>query len=197
MQEEEHCETIKILSFDCGIKNLAYCLLEVDKTAATLSIVEWDIINIISGDKSVKSVKFGDLASLLMESLKLTFDGSYDYILIENQPCIKNPTMKSIQMMIYSYFLLYQPPSTQLLLISASNKLKPIVIPPGYTGSTSTSDYKKKKEAAVEITRFYLREVLKDQANEIKLGAEKKKDDLCDSFLQAIYFIKKELSLSF
>ena len=28
-----------------------------------------------------------------------------EYIIIENQPVLKNPTMKSIQMMLYSYFL--------------------------------------------------------------------------------------------
>ena len=29
-----------------------------------------------------------------------------DLVVIENQPALKNPTMKSIQMMIYSYFLI-------------------------------------------------------------------------------------------
>ena len=29
-----------------------------------------------------------------------------DKVVIENQPALKNPTMKSIQMMIYSYFLI-------------------------------------------------------------------------------------------
>ena len=30
-----------------------------------------------------------------------------DLVVIENQPALKNPTMKSIQMMIYSYFLIH------------------------------------------------------------------------------------------
>ena len=29
-----------------------------------------------------------------------------DYVLIENQPCMKNPKMKSLQMIIMTYFLL-------------------------------------------------------------------------------------------
>ena len=29
-----------------------------------------------------------------------------NHVLLENQPALKNPTMKSIQMMIYSYFLI-------------------------------------------------------------------------------------------
>ena len=30
-----------------------------------------------------------------------------DIVVIENQPVLKNPTMKSIQMVLYSYFLIY------------------------------------------------------------------------------------------
>ena len=29
-----------------------------------------------------------------------------DSVIVENQPSLKNPTMKSIQMMVYSYFLI-------------------------------------------------------------------------------------------
>ena len=35
-----------ILSFDVGIKNLAYCLLEYDPDKKTKLIKEWDIINL-------------------------------------------------------------------------------------------------------------------------------------------------------
>ena len=37
---------MKILSFDVGIKNLAYCLIEVsDKDNKEHKILDWDIIN--------------------------------------------------------------------------------------------------------------------------------------------------------
>ena len=39
---------MKIISIDVGIKNLAYCLLEVDTTTTieTLNIIKWDSINL-------------------------------------------------------------------------------------------------------------------------------------------------------
>ena len=38
---------MKILSFDVGIKNLAYCLGDIDEETKKLTIVEWDIINLL------------------------------------------------------------------------------------------------------------------------------------------------------
>ena len=45
-------------------------------------------------------------------------------IVIENQPVLKNPTMKSIQIMLYSYFLIKNKNIKIIKLLNASNKLK-------------------------------------------------------------------------
>ena len=47
-----------------------------------------------------------------------------DHIIIENQPVLKNPTMKSIQIMLYSYFLLKNKKMKSIQLVNACNKLK-------------------------------------------------------------------------
>ena len=39
-------DTKKILSFDVGIINLAYCLLEIDETKQTFTIIKWDTIDL-------------------------------------------------------------------------------------------------------------------------------------------------------
>jgi hypothetical protein len=39
---------MKIISFDVGIKNLAYCIIDYDNS---LNILEWNIINLISDSK--------------------------------------------------------------------------------------------------------------------------------------------------
>lgn len=41
---------MKILSFDIGIKNLAYCLGEYDNNTNKLSIIEWKIINLLEDE---------------------------------------------------------------------------------------------------------------------------------------------------
>ena len=45
-------------------------------------------------------------------------------IIIENQPVLKNPTMKSIQIMLYSYFLIRNKNIEKIKLVNAYNKLK-------------------------------------------------------------------------
>ncbi len=40
---------MKLLSFDVGIKNLAYCLFEVDMNK-NFSIIEWNIISLLNNE---------------------------------------------------------------------------------------------------------------------------------------------------
>ena len=66
-----------------------------------------------------------------------------DIVIIENQPALKNPTMKTIQMMLYSYFLIKGIVIEERLvstieMINAKNKLK------AYNGPEIVSDIKDK-----------------------------------------------------
>lgn len=120
------------------------------------------------------------------------------YVLIENQPCMKNPTMKSIQMIVYTYFYVRGITDVvecdklkEIVFLSASNKLKV------YDGPLLTFDVKSKytlsKKLGIEHTKYFLKD------NEEKLSffnSHKKKDDLADAFLQGVYFINKRLKLS-
>ena len=132
----------------------------------------------------------------LFDNTKHLLDCSY--VLIENQPCMKNPTMKSIQMIVYSYFYIRgikdadeDKKIKDIVLLSASNKLKV------YDGPKLTFDVKSKytlsKKLGIEHTKYFLKD------NEEKLSffnSHKKKDDLADAFLQGVYFINKRLKLS-
>jgi len=121
---------MKILSWDVGIYNLSYCILE--KKEDSIKIIEWDIINLVDNDemKKNRSLIFENIPRKLHENPKLL---DVDIVVIENQPSLKNPQMKSIQMILYSYFLILgkiigngenMSYIDKVVFCSASNKLK-------------------------------------------------------------------------
>ena len=94
---------MKILSWDIGIKNLSYCILE-SENKNNVKIIDWGIIDISPYNKKdsknlYKIVKI--MYSKLNDILEIVKE--CDVVLIENQPCMKNPIMKSIQILLYSY----------------------------------------------------------------------------------------------
>jgi len=98
---------MKILSWDIGMYNLSYCIIERKETESGLrdEIVDWNIVNLIE-DEEMKKNKirlFENIPRKLQEYPQLL---DVDVVVIENQPSLKNPLMKSIQMIVYSYFLI-------------------------------------------------------------------------------------------
>lgn len=115
-------------------------------------------------------------------------------IIIENQPVLKNPKMKSIQIMLYSYFLIRNKNINAIQLINASNKLKV------YKGKLDSEidnklklikdKYKKNKMTAIEHCRKIM-ELNKENKFIEEFDTHKKKDDLADAYLMCQYFIGK------
>ena len=197
-----------ILSFDIGIKNLSYCLVKSElnnNNINKIEIIDWDIINILKDNEKVKSINIDELSKRLYIKLNEVFkDKEFDIVLLENQPVLKNPVMKSVQMLIYGFFL-YQ--KTNLIkniklikLINASNKLKielllnnefkelkKIIDNKDYNTKLKYSINKKK---AIDYTLLYLDYIKLNNYKEF-FNLHKKKDDLADSFLQSIYYIEK------
>ena len=218
---------MKYLSFDVGIKNLAFCSLDDNK-----KILDWGIINldknpicqcglqkeccksstfIVVSDngetkysctthtkKYKKKKKMNNdrdifnLSKIMINELNSKEDFlNHEIICIENQPALKNPTMKTVQMILYSYFMIEgatkDTPVNEVHMINARNKLKV------YKGPEIKCDikekYKKNKYLSVEYTKLM---ILEEDNKFIELFTEsKKKDDLADAYLQGIYFIDK------
>jgi hypothetical protein len=113
-------------------------------------------------------------------------------VIVENQPSLKNPTMKSIQMIVYSYFLVNgickdDSSIVGLEMINARNKLKV------YKGEPIKCDiketYKRNKFLAV---KYCEKMIIDEEQKFIDLyNVSKKKDDLSDSYLQGIYYLNK------
>ena len=89
---------MKILSWDVGIYNLSYCVLESIENK--IDILDWDIINLIDNEemKKNRTLIFENIPRKLYEKSNLL---DVDIVVIENQPSLKNPQMKSIQMILY------------------------------------------------------------------------------------------------
>lgn len=113
------------VAFDIGVKNLSYCVMDEH-----FKVIEWNIIDVTKhlDDKSAKN--FHVLASSLFSQLQAHFshDMSIDSVVIENQPAFKNPTMKSIQMCVYSFFAMRNlhlvERKIKMSFIAASTKVK-------------------------------------------------------------------------
>mgnify|MGYP000865832786 CR=1 len=122
---------------------------------------------------------------------------SSNKIVIENQPAFKNPTMKSVSIILYSYFIMHKHPCVQF--ISASGKLK---VNAKLTENILSSFPKKKKyEITKKIAIVYSKELInryfKHNTKWINiLDKSHKKDDLCDAFLHAYYHLFGSTGLS-
>lgn len=100
---------MKIASFDVGIKNLAVCIIDHSSEDLSNTIIDWKVIKLVDDDKKVnKGVNIQEMADrlyvILEEELADKWGGQIDHVLIENQPVMKNPLMKTVQMLIFGFF---------------------------------------------------------------------------------------------
>tara|TARA_B100001094_G_scaffold95220_2_gene91203 strand:+ start:14271 stop:14927 length:657 start_codon:yes stop_codon:yes gene_type:complete len=114
------------------------------------------------------------------------------YVLIENQPALKNPVMKSIQMIIYTFFVIEgvmnnESTIEKIHMVNARNKLKVYKGPK--IECNKKGKYAQNKYLSVEYTKIMIQG--EDEKYCELFTQSKKKDDLADSYLQGIYWIEK------
>ena len=161
-----------VLSFDVGIRNLAYCHLRGD------SIEHWGVLDL--------GVKMNSSTEAITRALVTTLDAHSDEfkdakdIIIEKQPA-RNPKMRYIEGMLSAYFFIKHPESkTQ----SYSPKYKL-----GKNTFKGLSNYSERKKLGVKRTREFLEKTQETNRRNAELFEKsKKKDDLADSLLQALSF---------
>lgn len=195
---------MKILSFDVGIKNLSYCVMEKNEETNGIQIHHWGIINLVDDETQKTNMNY-----TLFENIPKKFDekpellDGIQQVLIENQPTLKNPTMKSIQMIIYSYFLIRGKIDKKdgilenIRFISATNKLKvyqgPYIDPDLYT---KTGNLKKTNKKNQPVILDYFKEENKE-CEEAKHLEEEEAESLKDikKGSAICYGDKKKLSI--
>ena len=174
----------RYLSIDVGIKNLAYCICTNNR-----EICEWNVISLAKA-KDTKDTKDTLKPSLieLGKQIKHHFDElnlskKADIVLIENQVAPIASNMKSLQCMIAQYFIMNDVPNIHF--VSASMKLKGIA----KKGTT----YKERKALGVMTTIENVKKYEIDAPKWLEfVQTHKKKDDLCDAYMQCIAFISAD-----
>jgi len=193
----------KYLSFDIGIKNLAYCLLEVDDSTEyrNIKILEWGVMDLAQGQK-VKELDLMTIHSRMIDALNgcdfLNSNSDINTAILENQPCLMNPTMKSVQILLFASLWMRKEDGVidigKMAMFSARNKLE------AYDGpeidfSHIKTKYTRTKKLSIAYTKYML--VESEQSHEMKELFEnsKKKDDLADAYLQGLTYIKKKVKI--
>ena len=134
-----------------------------------------------------------------MTNLKL--DG-VSQIIIENQPALKNPKMKSVQLFIYTYFFckMKEGKFPELANVSFFNASKKLFNKEQHTRTqqppqeveqkapeklSDYQSYKKRKNDSIDIVKGFLQDLGDWSAY---FQSHPKKDDLADSLLQGVMF---------
>jgi len=164
------------------------------------------IIKKMEKESELKKIKRKKCTSkgmkLLAETMYIKLDKikellDVDEALIENQPTMKNPSMKTISSLLFGYFIMRgrvdRDNKINVRWISPSNKLKvneDKTLEVMKNVKNDNEKYKMTKKMAIEYTKI----LLKDNKKWLDhLEKYKKKDDLADAMLQGYYYLSKRI----
>lgn len=162
---------MKIISFDVGYRNLAYCIVHISEEG-----------NICVEELALKD--FGKVRSVstivptVISFLQSTFSTcEWDLVLIENQVGSK---LRCFQFIIHTYFESIKPKHVQI--VAATTK---------FHGQQNlcTNTYSNRKCASVDVVT---RLCSHDNTMVKWLQSHEKQDDLCDCLLQVLGHLKKK-----
>ena len=159
-----------ILSIDCGIKNLAMCLIH----PLTKKIHQWDV----SGVPPLHTD--GIFPCMVRHLSEKPWILEASTVVIEKQPD-KNRGMKAIENLLHTYFLVAKK---DVVIWDARHKI-PDCAGPG------KAMYAKRKKASIERAREFIAGEGANKEWVPFFDKHSKKDDLADTVMQALSFIDK------
>ena len=187
---------MKILSFDVGIINLAYCIINT----VSQKIEQWEIIELSaknftakvpSGNKNMAAAANDIHINLIRALDSRPFLLNVDTVLIEKQPSF-NPKMRIIGGCLQSYFYIRgvvdNKSITSVEFFSPKHKLKCYTGPQLVLQSKAKGKYAQTKKMGIMIAEIKLNEYSETETTKKIFKDSKKKDDLSDSYLQALTY---------
>jgi hypothetical protein len=163
---------MNILSIDVGLKNLGICNIDSDS-----NILYWNVLEVNNTNELIKS-------------LDSIFNTDINTVVIEKQPSF-NPRMRTVASAIQTYFIIrgqvdhnsihkiiFYSPKYKLQICEDHSKLE---------NAKKSQKYRIHKQMAIDQTR---KMVSGDHLT--FFNKHKKKDDLADSYLQAISYLSSK-----
>jgi Holliday junction resolvasome RuvABC endonuclease subunit len=152
---------MRVVSIDPGLRNFGYAIVQDDKLIAFDSICIWDLV------PKKKRTDYPYIARVLVENTDIFKNA--DVILIERQ---MQARMKMIACALRCFFW------------DMSRMVAPLSVRKYF--KISTGVYKDNKKASIALVPKFL-----DEQQMKRFMTHKKKDDIADAVLMAMYFIKK------
>ena len=161
-----------LLSIDCGIKNLAMCLID----PSTKRIHQWDV----SGVPPMHAD--GVFPCLVRHLNEKPWVLGARTVVIEKQPD-RNRGMKAVENLLHAYFLI-KDGEREVVIWDARHKI------PDVAGA-GKARYAQRKKVSVERARKFIADTDLNRDWVKVFDGHKKKDDLADTVMQALSFIDK------
>jgi hypothetical protein len=160
----------------------------------TLAFFEQKCFRVLQTPKK-KTANETDLISIgrnmtkLLDEMPEITDGTITHVILENQISTIANRMKTIQGMLAQYFIMRGRPDIVIEFVSSSNKLKDFV-------AEKNTTYKQHKKDGIAICSRFL-ENNPGWTSWASVLQTTKRDDLADSFLQGIWYLKRGNIISY
>lgn len=135
------------------------------------------------GVKTIKNKTFGELTDFLIKKCDDHFKNvEYDVVILENQPAFLNPHMKSVQMILFTYFKIN---GKKIIMQNASTKFYSKKFEKKKDGKTNNT-YRLGKKFSIDCACALL-----SKNDFLRMKEYGKMDDLCDCINHSVAFLCK------
>ena len=178
---------------------IGYCKKHIPSPPSAGSPLAGIYLTVVKNKKTT-SMDLTTLASALYDELdaRMHILAASD-VLLENQPVLKNPTMKTMQTFLYSYYIIHGVQKSKLVkniqCYCASKKLDIIKLLPSTRAkqivdaiTAVKAQYSRNKKMAVMLCEYLLEIGIRCDDVRNKFKDKKKQDDLADSLLMTLHY---------
>lgn len=194
--------TYQVISFDVGLRHFAYCVLDVAPALSKRAIRHLDVVDL--GCKKGNPQKVVDCVIDVLDHITYNMldTNKKTVVLIE---CQMTAVMKCVQTVINAYFKItskYSSMDAETFYLSAKHKLSLVhrykdypkasesLVPISNPKNAKVIKYKKNKLDSVHFALWLLANKELDMTAHDKVLGLRKKDDVTDALLMAIYHIE-------